>query len=191
MHSYPPQGEMPTVIRRTPIDNERFENLKFTYPWINTQSQNWWNRFMVHQFFVLPQEYDIPDDLCNIQPPEQRPNEVNLIACGVQRQRRAAIHINNQVPQRATEFAVGELIAVRNVEAEFWIAKITQIRLEDDESLYFDYYVLKEGTNRTYEKDIRNTHGKCNAEAVLAHGFTLTTLNQIRLKTLRKIGRML
>jgi hypothetical protein len=198
-HHIPPADESPEVIRPTPIEPERYEHLRYTYAWLDTQSKNWWDNFMENQFFMLPQDFQFPANVWDVVPPLQRPNNVDIFAAGIQRQRSATINVENQVPQAAHEFTVGELIAVRPPPPEgdpvedappprpFWVAKITEILTDDGGSLKFNYYRVSEKNDRRFQPDPGMSHGSSKFTAVLAHDFELTTTNLIHRRTLRQI----
>lgn len=191
-HHLPPPDESPDVILPTPIADKRFDDLPMTFDWLDTTSINWWEKFMENQFFMLPQNVQYPDHIWDVVIPAQRPNDVDVYAAGVQRERTATVHVVDQIPQAAHEFTVGELIAVRpdddaHAEKPFWIAKITEVLTVDGGSLKFDYYRVSEKNGRKYRPDPEHTHGSCKFTAVLIHGFQLTTTDLIRQVTLRRI----
>ena len=196
-HSLPPQAEDPQYIAPTPIPEEAYDNLEMTYPWLNTESRNWWNNWIENQFFLFPENLEVLHDMWNVEPPENRPNEIDLFAEGIQQERGATILIRNQIPQSASQFTVGELIAVRapdEVDEHFWIAKISEIcpaEGEQEGCLKFDYYMRHEKNDRRYTLDEGGTFGSCSFTAVLAHGFQLTQQNLLKVVTSRRIASML
>jgi len=203
LRSVPPG--FPLFLPPTPVCDEKMKSIPYTFNHIGRESTAWWNSFFENQFFWCPHAEPLITSTCWDFVPAIHPMEAALYNEMPQRPLRG-ISIDGSRPVSLAELTEGELVAVSacstfyELQSEddaiegayemprpkFWIAKITSLD-EGDDTIHLAYFVRSKRNHRVFNLDMFSV-GSCKIGAVLAHGFTLTTVKRVRRVTLRFIA---
>lgn len=165
----------------------------------------WWDTFYQDQFHWIPDNYPaLTSQVWDVVLPVIRPN-VPLEVEGIRVPHSVPVlTIRDRLPDSLDELKVDELVAVRPPNnfvpdeedsdfppEKYWIAVITAINPADDEPIALSYYCQSHTNMRRYRLDPKGSSGTCGLNAILCHGFELTSTRLLRSVTRRALGRIL